>query len=91
MEKYEYGMAIMGLILAVAGFLVLIYKPLWVEITTGVGSALIAAGVALLFITVRVRRKKKGEIIEDEREVSIGLKAGYRAFQGSRIYYERVM
>lgn len=85
MEKNEYGMAILGLILAIAGFFVLIYEPTWIE-SAGVGSALIAAGITLLLITtVRIRRKKKGEIIEDEREVSIGLKAGYRAFQVSFI------
>ncbi|MFP3909945.1 MAG: DUF2178 domain-containing protein [Archaeoglobaceae archaeon] len=85
MEKSEYGMAIVGLILFITGIWVLVYEPTWVE-SAGAGSALIAAGVTLLLITtVRVKRKKRGEIIEDEREVSIGLKAAYRAFQVSFI------
>ncbi len=86
MEKSEYGMALLGLILAVTGFFVLIYEPSRIESASGVGSALVAAGIVLLLITtVRVRRKKKGGIIEDERELTIGLKAGYRAFQISFI------
>lgn len=78
----EITLIIAGLVLFVAGGIVLAIEPNWAISPVGAGAALIAGGLTILITTLnRRRRERREEVVSDERIASINEKAGNRAFQ----------
>lgn len=75
---------IAGIVLFIAGGVVLAIEPAWVVSPIGAGAALIAGGLTLAITTIgRRRRERRDEFVTDERINSLNEKAGNRAFQAT--------
>jgi len=71
-----------GVVLFVAGAVVLAVEPSWAVSPVGAGSALIAGGLTLVITTIaRRRREQRDDVVADERHATLNEKSGNRAFQ----------
>lgn len=71
-----------GLVFVILGIGLILGEPEWMLAPFSAGAILVGTGVYLtVFSLWLLRRKERGEVLEDERGVAIFEKASYRTFQ----------